>query len=354
MTVNHRVFEAVLSHFDNRDAAVIKLLAPTDPARTIIPILLSLVPVSHWAFARFKGDGETDELLVKNGGEERPAEFAGLKAEFVLQRRQVRRGPRIAAMLSPLDPPFESGLTLIFADQRSSLGILVLRRTAELGSFTSTELRTLTLALDASSELLSDLRLLESTKGTLAQSFLEASLAPDEGSHVGSDPSMYVLDRDFEIIFAWTSEQGRDAGMTTLNMQTSAKHLPEILENAVRELTANWTADPTTQTPGTARPIPFVMVRTQPLSGPKGLCIGVLVDRSQPRNSLTSAADRYRISAREVQTLSLLLHGATLEEIATALSITPSTVQDHIKSLLEKTRSHSRTEMIAKIFGWQA
>ncbi|MGH7708225.1 MAG: helix-turn-helix domain-containing protein, partial [Vulcanimicrobiaceae bacterium] len=285
---------------------------------------------------------------------ERPAEFAGLKAEFVLQRRQVRRGPRIAAMLSPLDPPFESGLTLIFADQRSSLGILVLRRTAELGSFTSTELRTLTLALDASSELLSDLRLLESTKGTLAQSFLEASLAPDEGSHVGSDPSMYVLDRDFEIIFAWTSEQGRDAGMTTLNMQTSAKHLPEILENAVRELTANWTADPTTQTPGTARPIPFVMVRTQPLSGPKGLCIGVLVDRSQPRNSLTSAADRYRISAREVQTLSLLLHGATLEEIATALSITPSTVQDHIKSLLEKTRSHSRTEMIAKIFGWQA
>jgi DNA-binding CsgD family transcriptional regulator len=160
------------------------------------------------------------------------------------------------------------------------------------------------------------------------------------------------LNREYEIVLAWTAEHGRDASPTTLNLQTSSQRLPSILEKAVRELTATWGTDPHTQVPGVARPVPFVVIRTQPLSGPTGLCIGVLLERSAPRQSLSSAAERFDISAREVQTLSLLLHGATLDEIADALHISASTVQDHIRSLLDKTGTHGRAEMIAKIFGW--
>lgn len=337
---------------DKSDAAVIETLPKLDPARTIIAMILRLVPVSHWAFARFVGDGTVNQLLSNENEEGRQDDFAELKAEFILQRKQVRRGPRIAATLSPLPVEYQTGLTLLFADQRANLGILALQRTAELGPFTSSEIRTLTLALDSASELLSDLRLLQSPEGTLADSHLKVTFGEPPQVETEPDSSIYVLNREFEIVLAWTADNGRDASPTNLNLQTSRQRLPSILEKAVRELTATWGTDPRTQVPGVARPVPFVVIRTQPLSGPMGLCIGVLLERSAPRQSLTSAAERFNISAREVQTLSLLLHGATLDEIAETLHISASTVQDHIRSLLDKTGTHGRAEMIAKIFGW--
>ena len=43
-----------------------------------------------------------------------------------------------------------------------------------------------------------------------------------------------------------------------------------------------------------------------------------------------------------------------LEEIAEALNITTSTVQDHIKSMVDKTESRNRTELIARVLGWDS
>jgi DNA-binding NarL/FixJ family response regulator len=48
-----------------------------------------------------------------------------------------------------------------------------------------------------------------------------------------------------------------------------------------------------------------------------------------------------------------LLDGAKLEEIGEALNITTSTVQDHIKSMVDKTDSRNRTELIARVLGWE-
>ena len=52
--------------------------------------------------------------------------------------------------------------------------------------------------------------------------------------------------------------------------------------------------------------------------------------------------------------LALLLDGHHLDSIAKRLFITSSTVQDHIKSMLDKTGSHNRSELIARILGWEA
>ena len=65
-------------------------------------------------------------------------------------------------------------------------------------------------------------------------------------------------------------------------------------------------------------------------------------------------AARYHISPREPEVLALLLDGAKLEEIAEALNITTSTVQDHIKSMVDKTESRNRTELIARVLGWDS
>src|SRR5450631_3519417 len=88
--------------------------------------------------------------------------------------------------------------------------------------------------------------------------------------------------------------------------------------------------------------------------GPAGLFTGVRIDRCQPPNSLTGAAAQFHISPREVQVLALLLDGNHLDQIAQQLYITSSTVQDYIKSMLDKTRSHNRSELIARVLGWKS
>jgi DNA-binding NarL/FixJ family response regulator len=55
-----------------------------------------------------------------------------------------------------------------------------------------------------------------------------------------------------------------------------------------------------------------------------------------------------------LQVLALLLDGAKLEEIARRLYIASSTVQDHIKSMVDKTGSRNRTELIAHVLGWES
>jgi DNA-binding CsgD family transcriptional regulator len=162
----------------------------------------------------------------------------------------------------------------------------------------------------------------------------------------------YVLDQDLQIVMTWTSQEQRRAALTGLRTRL-ADRLPAVLEDTVRALIAGWQSDPSTQLPGVARPVPFLVVHTQPVLGPAGLFIGVRIDRFQPPHSLVEPAARFHISPRELEVLALLLDGAKLEEIGAALNITTSTVQDHIKSMVDKTDSRNRTELIARVLGWE-
>jgi DNA-binding CsgD family transcriptional regulator len=320
----------------------------TDPARAIIETILDLVPASHWSFARFKGNGDEDVLLsaAGNGDELRRA-----KEEFALQSERTTAGPRIGAPFGSLGR-YSSGLTLLFADSRARFGVLTLLRTEELGPFTPAEIRTLTFALDAASDRFSELRLMESEDESLTAFRFEHGASEDPFQEAADgDVAQYVLNRDLEIILTWTSENERRVAVTPLQGRVHNR-LPLVLEETVRALTTAWTEDAATRTPGIARPVPFLVVRTRPMAGPAGLFIGVSIERSKPKHSLTGAAKRFRISPREVQVLALLLDGAHLDVVAERLHIASSTVQDHIKSLLEKTETKNRSEMIAKILGW--
>jgi DNA-binding CsgD family transcriptional regulator len=267
-----------------------------------------------------------------------------LNDEYKRQRTKATTGPRIAATLGPLGD-YTSGVTLLFADARANYGILTLLRTAELGPFTSSEISMLTFALDALSDRLSALRL-----QPLSNARADANRPPADPPL--PDGAFYVLDHDLQIVLAWTSEDERRIALTGLHTRI-AERLPAVLEETVRELTAAW-SDDSGNARNAARPVPFLVVRTQPMSGPAGLFIGVRIDRFQPPNSLTGAASRFHISPREVQVLALLLDGNHLNQIAEQLNITSSTVQDHIKSMLDKTGSGNRSELIARVLGWES
>jgi DNA-binding CsgD family transcriptional regulator len=315
----------------------------SDPAYSIVSNILGLVPASRWTYARVEPNGTLVSTFGSNDG---AGGLPLLADELKRQRTKSATGPRIAATLGSLDE-FASGITLLFADARADYGILTLLRTVELGPFTSSEISVLTFALDAASDRLSALRLQpfgRESGATPADRIDTRSERPEE--------AFYVLDRDLQIVLAWSSDDQRRIALTQLQTRI-AERLPVVLEDTVRELTAAWT-DSDVKQHGVARPVPFLVLRTQPLLGPAGLFIGVQIERFQPRNSLTGAASRYHISPREAQVLALLLDGKHLDQIATQLYITSSTVQDHIKSMLDKTGSANRSELIARVLGWES
>jgi DNA-binding CsgD family transcriptional regulator len=331
----------------NERAAPADEIPASDPVFSIINTIVELVPVSSWSFARSQRLGHTDQFLSSSADSD---EYRRQAEREALWRERAESGPRIVATFDKARP-YSSGLALAFADSAARFGILSMLRTEELGPFTSSELRTLTFALDAASERLSELRLMESQGEYLAGFRLDDAGEPGEQIAAEDATAQYILDRELGIVLAWTSENERRVAVTSLQVPLQSR-LPPVLQEAVRSLTATWSDDSASQVTGVARPVPFLVVRTRPLSGPTGLFIGVTIERSKPARSLTGPAARYHISPREVQVLALLLDGLRHHEVAKRLHVTSSTVQDHVRRLLEKTNSHNRQEMTAKVLGW--
>jgi len=311
-----------------------------DPVHAIVNSIVSLVPVSYWAFARFKSDAHDDQFLSSAhvDADVRAEGFRHAAGEFALQTQRISSGPAIASVAGSIGG-YASGLTLLLADNRVRFGILTLFRAAELGPFGSADIRTLTFALDAACDDLSEARLMEAEFRRLSERRLEYPIV--------NDIAYYILDHDLEIVLSWTMENKM---RFTDASDAPATQLPPLLAQAVRGLTAGWTEDPATHQPGMALPVPFLVLRTRPMTGRSGSFISVSVERIKPSQSLVHAAAHYRFSPRELQVLSLLLRGTSLDEIAKGLAISSSTVQDHVKRLIEKTRAGNRSEMIAKVF----
>jgi DNA-binding CsgD family transcriptional regulator len=323
-------------------------LPASDPVRSMIDAIIEIVPVSKWSFTRLKeGAGVASPSPLSGAVEDAGRDVQEMNAK----RLRQGAGPSIRATVGPSG--YTSGLALVFADSQAQFGVLSLLRKSDMGIFSSSEIRALTFALDAASDRLSELRLMESQDAGLEGFRVSGARGAGEEMAAEDATAQYLLNRNLDIVLAWTSENVRRVAVTPLCVPIHSR-LPFIIQEAVRQLTRAWTDDSASQVTGLAKPSPFLVVRTRPMSGPTGLFIGVTVERRVPGRSLTDAAARFSISPREIQVLALLLDGLRLNEVARRLHITSSTVQDHIKHLLEKTGSHNRHEMSAKILGWDA
>ncbi|WP_185766865.1 helix-turn-helix transcriptional regulator [Niallia circulans] len=72
----------------------------------------------------------------------------------------------------------------------------------------------------------------------------------------------------------------------------------------------------------------------------------VSCQQTTPQEILTKTSGYYGLTLREKQLIFHLLHGDSTKEIAAALFISPHTVQDHLKSIFEKTNTTTRGELI--------
>jgi DNA-binding CsgD family transcriptional regulator len=108
-----------------------------------------------------------------------------------------------------------------------------------------------------------------------------------------------------------------------------------------------------------AAPPPAVAVPTRSgwitlhASLPEGLAggrVAIVLERSASPEATAVRLEAHGVTAREREVAVLLAQGRTNPEIAEALVLSPYTVQDHIKSLFEKTGVSSRQELVARIF----
>jgi DNA-binding CsgD family transcriptional regulator len=78
--------------------------------------------------------------------------------------------------------------------------------------------------------------------------------------------------------------------------------------------------------------------------------IAVVLERSASERATALRLETYGVTGREREVAVHLAQGRTNPDIAQALVLSPYTVQDHIKSLFEKTGVSSRQELVARIF----
>lgn len=86
------------------------------------------------------------------------------------------------------------------------------------------------------------------------------------------------------------------------------------------------------------------------LSGGTGDRTAVIIHPATPQDVAPVIALSYGLTDRECQVAVQCVQGRVTKEIARALTMSPYTVQDHLKSIFDKTGVRSRGELVGQIF----
>jgi DNA-binding CsgD family transcriptional regulator len=78
--------------------------------------------------------------------------------------------------------------------------------------------------------------------------------------------------------------------------------------------------------------------------------VAVIVEPAHPVRIASLLMAAYGLTDREQDVTRLVLQGNSTVEIATRLAVVPQTVQQHLKSIFDKTGVRSRRELVGKIF----
>lgn len=158
-------------------------------------------------------------------------------------------------------------------------------------------------------------------------------------------PGLLLLDDELRIAF---SEPSAIVLIQQACGPVCDQRLPQEIERSIRDvLAAAQSAENQV-----VMPVPELLIRVSGLSGSRGQFTALLVEKQTRRSSLVAASKRFAFSKRETDVLRLLLRGSATGDVARELSISEATATGYFKALLRKTGSHSRSEMVAKVLGW--
>jgi DNA-binding CsgD family transcriptional regulator len=174
-------------------------------------------------------------------------------------------------------------------------------------------------------------------------------------SSAADAPGLVVLDRSDEIVAAtaaaraWFDELGHDAG--------AQRSVPAEVTTAAALLRHRKGVDPATQN----SIVPRLRVHTRAgrwavlhaswldvAQGEPGQ-IAVIIEPAKPTEVAVVIMQAYGLTERERSVTGLVCQGRSTAQIAAELWISANTVQDHLKSVFDKTGARSRREVMAII-----
>jgi DNA-binding NarL/FixJ family response regulator len=186
----------------------------------------------------------------------------------------------------------------------------------------------------------------------MVSSALESSpfnIGDVSASPIRTVPCFVLLDSSYKIVGAEARLDAllRGAGL----FERPPQRLPEVIEHAARRLIAAALDDGVAFLEASLS-AQRLLVRAGRLVGPSGNYLAVTLERLRTRELLNGVAERFRLSPRELQVLTLVMSGLAKREIATHLMIAESTVGEYFKHLYAKIGVRSRSALFARVLDW--
>ena len=240
---------------------------------------------------------------------------------------------------------FADELRAVLSGTTGTWGALTLLREARSPHFTPAEVR-----------------FVASLAGALADGLRRAALIGDAVDGGGDDTGLLVLAADGTVEMAnpaagrWLDELGagdRPGGHLPLAVRAAASRARAAAADGAND-GGGGDAD------GPAAPLArarirtpagrWVVVRGSLLGDGPGSRVAVLLEAARPPELAPLIADAYGFTERERLVTELVARGLPTSEIAGRLHLSAYTVQDHLKSIFEKSGTGSRGDLVARLF----
>jgi DNA-binding CsgD family transcriptional regulator len=246
------------------------------------------------------------------------------------------RSPRFRELLTPagLGPELRSA----FVADGTAWGALILVRRADQPEFAKHEVE---LVANASALFARAIR-----RGLVAEACESTATFPEAPGVVELDGSGGLIraSSSAEPLLAELSGSTIEAGV-----RSAAIHAVASLTRST--IAAGAAAAPTLPSSAVKTPAGTWLVLHGGLLGPaRSGNVVVFIQRAHPTLVAPLLLKAYGLTQREQEVAQLTLRGATATQTARRLAISPHTVNDHLKSIFDKTGARTRGELSATLF----
>ena len=256
------------------------------------------------------------------------SDATGGRLDRSLRQREVRR-----------PSGFDDELRVALTDDTGTWGALTLLREAGRPTYSD-----------------ADVAFVASMSAVLAGGVRRATLLDGVGMADGDPaPGVAVLAADDTVE---TVDAAAGRWLDELGGQEAAGDRPPLAVRAVayraRRLAGGDQLDPADTASARARVRTpsgrFLMVRGSVLGDGPDARVAVVIEALRPLDMAPLIADAYGLTERERAITELVAQGLTTKEISAELHLAAYTVQDHLKSIFDKSGTRTRGELVSRIF----
>jgi DNA-binding CsgD family transcriptional regulator len=254
----------------------------------------------------------------------RPRRVSTLSAET---RGRLQSSERYREILAPSG--LEHELRALFTSKAGVWGALVLFRGRDAPDFSPTEIDLIT----------------QATRGVAAalkREMVRAEVAQDDPD----GPGLLLLDRSLNRLTATTAA---DRWLGEIDDGCDPQHgLPYAVMTLANRALTGPAGQPVSSRIRTRTPR-WLTLHAERLAG-ETPHVSIIVEPSRPVEIAQLVADAYQLTTRERHIVRLLASGHTRQEIAQLLTLSPHTVDDHVKKVFAKLQVRNRAELTSRLF----